>query len=73
VSSGELSARARYESFDALWEPFEGGVAPSGAYAAALGPERRAALRDELFRSLGSPREPFELSARAWYVTGVAP
>jgi SAM-dependent methyltransferase len=73
VSSGELHAHARYESFDALWEPFELGVAPSGAYAAALDPQRRAAVRDELYRSLGSPREEFELGARAWYVTGVAP
>ena len=43
---------------------------PSGAYAAALPPERRAALKEELRRRLGAGADPFRLSARAWLVTG---
>jgi hypothetical protein len=30
----------------------------------------RATLRDEFFRRLGSPTEPFVLTARAWAVVG---
>jgi hypothetical protein len=73
VRTGELVVSARYESFDALWEPFEHGVGPSGAYAAGLDAPRRAALREELRRLLGSPRGPFTIAARAWSVVGRAP
>jgi len=73
VTGGELSVSARYESFDALWEPLERGVAPSGAYAVALDPPRRAALRAELRRLLVAPTGPFTLAARAWWVAGRAP
>jgi len=73
VRCGPLEASARYEDYDALWAPLERGVAPSGAYAVALDPARRAALREELRRRLGEPRGPFELSARAWCVVGRVP
>lgn len=73
VTGGELTASARYEGFEELWEPLESGIAPSGAYAASLDPPRRAALRDELRLSLGSPRGPFTLTARAWRATGREP
>jgi SAM-dependent methyltransferase len=73
VAGGSVSVSARYEDFDSLWEPLEAGVGPAGAYAAALDPPRRAALRDELRRLLGAPSGPFELSARAWWVTGRVP
>src|SRR5512135_2087744 len=33
---------ADYDGFDDLWRPLGSGVGPSGAYAAALTPERRA-------------------------------
>jgi hypothetical protein len=72
VVSGELWVTARYEDFAALWEPLERGVAPSGAYAAALDEPRRAALRRELRELLGRPEGPFALSARAWSVVGRA-
>lgn len=71
IASGPLRASAHYESFDALWEPLERGVAPSGAYAMSLDSERRAALRDELRGLLGDPRGAFTLDARAWFVTGL--
>jgi SAM-dependent methyltransferase len=73
VRTSELLANADYEDFDALWEPLERGIAPSGAYAAALDPAWRGALRDELRRLLDSPRGPFALSARAWCVVGRVP
>ena len=64
---------AAYDGFEDLWAPLESGVAPSGAYAVSLPPERRAALRQELRRRLGVGDEPFRLSARAWLATGVVP
>lgn len=59
-----------YDDFEDLWWPLELGVAPSGAYTASLGPERRAALKAELRHRLGVADEPFELTARAWVATG---
>jgi SAM-dependent methyltransferase len=70
VRCGELAASARYHGFADLWEAFELGVGPSGAYAAALPAPTRAALRDALERRLGRPDGPFALSARAWFVAG---
>jgi hypothetical protein len=72
VRFAPLVVRARYASFEDLWAPLPTGVAPSGAYAKALGEDRRAALHDAYRRRLGVGDEPFELSARAWAVAGVA-
>jgi SAM-dependent methyltransferase len=71
VRSGALVARAAYAGFDDLWSPFPTGVAPSGAFCAALDEDRRAALREGLRRRLGVGDGPFELTARAWVVAGV--
>jgi SAM-dependent methyltransferase len=46
VRSGVLRVHARYDDFADLWSPFPAGVAPSGAYSAALDEQRRPALRD---------------------------
>jgi hypothetical protein len=70
VRSGELSATARYDGFADLWHAFELGVGPSGAYAAALPPATRAALREALERRLARPDGPFALTARAWCIVG---
>lgn len=67
-----LVVRARYDGFEDLWAPFPAGVAPSGAFCASLDPDRQAALHDAYRRRLGVGAEPFELSARAWAVAGVA-
>ena len=64
---------AGYADFEDLWQPLELGVAPSGAYVAALAPERRAALRTELRRRLDVGSGPFRLSARAWIAIGRSP
>ena len=63
-------ARAAYDGFEDLWAPLDRGVGPSGAYALTLAPDRREALHDELRRRLGVDARPFELTARAWLVTG---
>ena len=70
VSVAALRPSAQYAGFDDLWRPFLAGVAPSGAFTASLDDAARAALRQALFRRLGSPTGPFELTARAWAVVG---
>jgi SAM-dependent methyltransferase len=70
VHVSSVVVAAGYDSFEDLWQPLESGVAPSGSYAAALPPERRTALKGELRRRLDVTDGPFELTARAWVVTG---
>ncbi|HUR84523.1 MAG TPA: class I SAM-dependent methyltransferase [Solirubrobacteraceae bacterium] len=70
VDVGPVVVSAAYDDFDDLWQPLEAGVGPAGAYAAGLEPGARAALKDELRSRLGVGAAPFELSARAWVVTG---
>jgi SAM-dependent methyltransferase len=70
VRIAELRPSVRYADFDDLWAPFTTGVAPSGAYTVSLDEPKREALRQELWRRLGSPEGPFVLSARAWAVIG---
>ena len=61
---------AWYDGYDDLWAPLEQGVGPSGAYVAALPPDKRAALREELFRRLEVIDVPFMLDAQAFVATG---
>lgn len=63
----------RYEGFEDLWEPLEQGVGPSGAYVASLPADQRTAVKQELRRRLGVADDPFQLTARAWIVTGAVP
>ena len=70
VRSGALLARASYAGFDDLWSPLPTGVAPSGAFCAALDEDRRAALREALRRRLGVGDGPFELTPRRAWVGG---
>jgi SAM-dependent methyltransferase len=72
VDVAPVEVAAGYDGFDDLWHPLELGVGPSGAYAASLPPEQRAALKEELRRRLGVGDGPFRLTARAWVVTGRA-
>jgi SAM-dependent methyltransferase len=72
VRSGALTVTAAYTGFDDLWSPLPTGVGPAGAFCASLDDERRAALRDAYRCRLGAGDEPFELTARAWAVTGTA-
>ncbi len=62
---------ARYDDFEDLWLPLERGVGPAGAYAVSLDPDRRGALKFGMRERLGvDTAAPFELTARAWLVTG---
>jgi SAM-dependent methyltransferase len=70
VETKALVVEARYDDFDDYWSPFPTGIAPSGAYCASLEKEHQARLRAACFRQLGSPRGPFTLTARAWFVVG---
>jgi SAM-dependent methyltransferase len=70
VGCAPLVVRAAYAGFEDLWSPLLTGVAPSGAFCAALDEGRRAALKDAYRRRLGVGEEPFELSARAWAAAG---
>lgn len=70
VAVTAVDVAADYDGFDDLWGPFELGVGPAGAYAAALDDEPRAALAAEYRRRLGVGDAPFRLSARAWVGTG---
>jgi len=70
VDVRETIVRASYDGFEDLWAPLESGVAPSGAFTAGLDPGPRAELKRELRARLDVGDEPFELTARAWLVTG---
>jgi SAM-dependent methyltransferase len=70
VRAGALRVHARYDDFEDLWSPFPAGIAPSGAFCAALDEQRRAALHDALRRRLGVGDAPFDLAARAWVAAG---
>ncbi|GAA0902028.1 class I SAM-dependent methyltransferase [Virgisporangium ochraceum] len=60
-----------FRDVDDYWQPFLGGQGAAPGYLASLPPDRQAALRDTLLRSL--PVEPdgsVRLTARAWAVRG---
>jgi SAM-dependent methyltransferase len=65
-----LTVETSYRDFDELWDSFRGGVGPAGAHAAALDGPERDAVRDALWREVGSPEGTFSLDARAWYAAG---
>jgi SAM-dependent methyltransferase len=63
-----------FRSFDEYWTPFLGGQGPAPAYAMALSPERRAALRERVRARLPiGPDGAIRLSARAWAARGGRP
>jgi SAM-dependent methyltransferase len=66
----QLHVEAGYSDYDDLWRSTLGGVGPVGAYVATRDEGQRAALRDELYRRLGSPPGGFTLGARAWAAVG---
>jgi SAM-dependent methyltransferase len=70
--SGSLTVTHVYDGFDDLWSRFELGVGPGGAYFLSLDADRRARVREQCFRLLGSPEGEVELTARAWVVRGIA-
>ena len=70
VEETVLSVDLEHATFEVWWEPFTLGVGPAGGYAASLGEEQRARLRERC-RELVPPA-PFVLPARAWAARGAA-
>jgi SAM-dependent methyltransferase len=66
VETGELDVTAGYGDFEEFWQAMDHGVGPAGQWLASLDAEQRERAYEELFRELGSPEGPFELSARAF-------
>jgi SAM-dependent methyltransferase len=73
ILEATLEVRSRYASFDELWSGFLAGVGPAGAFCVSMSSDERLAVRDGLFARLGSPDEPFELTATARYALGHVP
>jgi SAM-dependent methyltransferase len=73
VSTGELSVRADYTSFDDLFQPFTAGTGHSGACYASLDRADQRRLRAETSHRLGEPAGAFTLTARAWWAPGTVP
>jgi SAM-dependent methyltransferase len=70
IKMDELVVAASYQDFADFWAPFPSGIGPAGSYCAAQSPDRQEALRLAVFRKLGSPDGPFDLTARAWVAVG---
>lgn len=68
-----LEVTSAYDGFDELWSGFLAGIGPAGSYLVALDEARREAVRDELFRRVGSPAGGFELTAVARSARGRVP
>lgn len=69
VEETSLAVRAEHPSFEDWWEPYTLGVGPAGAYAARLGAEELAELRERCRQRL--PDAPFVLTFRAWAARAV--
>jgi len=70
IASRALTIRVTHATFDEWWEPFTRGVGPAGGYLARVDQDLRDRIRDAARREVAS--EPFEVSAVAWSVRGVA-
>jgi SAM-dependent methyltransferase len=73
AEAAPIDVSRHYESFAELWDSFELGAGPAGAYCVTLPAETRDALRDEYRRRIGDPQGSFELEAQAWAVRGRVP
>jgi len=73
VRTTGLLSRASYTGFEDLWAPLPAGTGPGGAFTVSLDAAKQQELHDAFRRRLGVGDEPFELTARAWAVAGVAP
>jgi SAM-dependent methyltransferase len=73
IVESTLTVASSYGSFDELWDGFQGGVGPAGAYCASLPGDGRDRLRAQLFESLGSPTGSLSLDAVARCAVGRVP
>lgn len=72
IEESSIKARSEYADFDDWWSPFTLGVGPIGTYVASLTDDQREAIRAACEETLGQPRAPFTLEARAWFARGAA-
>lgn len=68
-----LTVTSAYSGFDELWSGYLAGIGPAGSYCVALDDDKRAAVRNELYRRVGSPSGAFELAATARSTRGRVP
>lgn len=68
-----LEVGSTYSGFDEFWAGFLAGIGPAGAYTVSLEPEAREAVRQELFKKVGSPSGEFGLGATARAAKAVNP
>ena len=68
-----LHVNSTYQSFDEFWSGFLAGIGPAGVFCVSLSEVMRTALREELFRRVGSPGGPFTLGAMARCARGRTP
>ncbi len=73
VLEEELIVASDYADFDELWRGFQAGIGPAGNYVVTLREDRQEALRDELYRRVGSPAGGFTLQAVARVARGTRP
>lgn len=71
IDESTLEVESAYSDFDELWAGFMAGIGPAGSFVVSLDEPRRAALREALFRRVGSPTGSFTLTALARCATGV--
>ncbi|MGB3828266.1 MAG: methyltransferase domain-containing protein [Ornithinimicrobium sp.] len=72
VTETTLAVSTTYTDYDELWNGFLAGIGPAGAYCTSLSQQSQAAVREELFRRVGSPEATFSLRAVARCASGVA-
>ncbi len=60
-----LGVSSTYADFDELWSGFLAGIGPAGTFCVSLPDSKRAAVRAEFFRRVGSPTRSFTLAAVA--------
>jgi hypothetical protein len=75
VTTGSLTIRMDYQSFDDYWQPLLGGQGPVGTYVASLSEERRALVRArvQLAYLAGGADGLRSMTATAWAVRGRVP
>ena len=74
VAVRAIDIETRFADFDDFWQPFLGGTGVAPTYVAGIDDAGRAAIREELRRTLPSePDGSIGLHARAWAVRGHRP
>jgi SAM-dependent methyltransferase len=73
VVESTLDVSSTYVDFDELWSGLLFGIGPAGSFCVSLPERERTAVRDELYRRLGSPSGAFGLGARARAAVGKTP